>query len=178
MIPAWFVDRKYNYFIGLLIPYTLFNYMVYTFVNSVFLLFFISTTFMLATTLVLSKKGFKKRKEGIAVENMAAQWLREQLSSKGILVRTSVQMKYGDIDIHIPSLKTVIDVKSFRMIDKRIYEPKILKSIHRQQKYVNADLAIIWLPYAKIREIVHVSNNVYAVSGKNKIFELLKITRT
>lgn len=121
-----------------------------------------------------TKKGFKKRGQGLRVEDNSAQWLKDELSKSGIDVRLSVKMRYGDIDIYIPSKKMVIDVKAYHRIDGRIKTQGALRSIHFQLSYVNAQTAVFWLPNAHGKEVVEIEPRAYVVCGKKALLRFIE----
>jgi hypothetical protein len=174
MAPIWFENRKLFIYLEMTFLYVGINGLIYKFAHEMFLFFLITTT---ATALIwwLSKrKNFSRRDVGFVIEQNAVAWLEKELAVIGIKVRKGIRMKYGDIDIHLPQLRVVIDVKAFGQIDQRVMAPKILASVRRQIDFTGARLGIIWLPRSKQTEIKMISGNVYVVSGKENLLKFFE----
>lgn len=171
---GWLQKKKSASFSDLLYMYIGSNVFMYVFVGEYFWVGIVISSLAIAYAWEYYKKLYKKRTTGLKVEDTSSAWLIKQMGKRGVSVEASVQMKYGDIDIYLPELKIVIDVKSYRKIDSRVESPSNMKSMRRQMAWTDSDLGIIWLPQVKTSDPVKIEDGIWVVTGKRGILNALK----
>lgn len=174
MRPIWLnrkKEKRRNDIFWLLVVLNIFVYIF----SKEFLPFSVIASIIVGTiAFKRTKKEFSKRSDGLVIEDKEGLWLESIFSQHGIKLKRSIKMRYGDIDIFLPDLGIVIDVKGYRS-PKGAASIQNLKSLDRQLQHSGAHTAILWLPYAVPRNIEKYNEKVYIISGRKKIISFFGI---